>query len=157
MSETVLVAIVTFIFGSAGTAALNAYLNRRKAYADTRRSDAESDATEASTRRDEVDYYQRQVKLALDEMTSLKAEVKSLKEEIEDAQRNYERRVGELIIKIDSLALELSRANTALDIANKTIVELRQEVKDGNAIITELRKEITQLLVEQAAKKKDGD
>lgn len=159
MSETIVVALITLIGGLIGggvvTAAINAYLGRRKSEVDLRRAGAEASAVESATRQSEVAYFQKRVESYIAQMDSLEKTVANLKVYIGEIQIKYEQRVGELHTKIDLLSTQLERANRNLDTANETIVQLRQEVKDGLSTITELRKEITQLLVDQAGKSKD--
>lgn len=145
--------IVLLILGSSSvTAVLAAYLNRRTARAVVDKTRAETAAIAIENRQKEADYYRKRVDEAMEQLGVLEAQVKELKNEIGRTRDEYERRIGELHTKIDSLSAELKRANASLELANKTINELRLEVKAGNEVITDLRKEISQLLVDRAEK-----
>lgn len=151
--ETLTIIIVAILGSSGFTALVLSIVNRRKNRIDTQKTIAETEQLANNTRQTETVYYQQRVEETIKQMRLLETQVKELKSTIESAQTQYEQRVGTLHTKIDGLVVALERANAALDVANKTIVQLRQEVKDGNIIITELRKEITQLLVDRAEKK----
>jgi chromosome segregation ATPase len=118
---------------------------------DRRRKWAETEKILSDTKQSETIYYQNRVEETIKQMRAMEKHIEQLRNTIELAQTKYEQRVGSLHLKIDGLQAALDRANEALDKANDTISQLRQEVKDGNSIITELRKEITSLLISSAA------
>lgn len=144
--------LITFLTSTTVTAVVLKWMDRQRAAADTRLAMAEADKADLANQQSSVDFYRNQVKETIAEMTDLRQEVKELKAAVEAAQTKYEQRVGSLHEKIDTLVKELERANRNLDEAKNTISELRKEVKDGNAIIAELRKEISKLLVDRAKK-----
>lgn len=139
-----LTAIIIALIGGGGMGALvAAYFGRRKVA-------AEAAAIESQTVQSDAAYYRKRAEETREQMHLLEAEVRGLKASLELVTTQYEQRAGTLHAKIDGLMASLDRANAALDTANNTIAQLRQEVKDGNTIISELREKITLLLVEQA-------
>lgn len=128
-------------------------VNTKETAVNTELLAAEASKVQAETKGVELVYYQNTTDALVKKVEQLEEHVKKLTTNIENAQTQYEQRVGSLHAKMDILSTALERANLALDTANKTIAELRQRVEDGNTIITDLREQVTQLLVKLAEKK----
>lgn len=144
-----LTVLTSLISGGALTYLLTVFFGKRKNQADISKITAETNKLDGENQRAETVYYRERLEETIAKLRTVDIEVKELKIIIETAQTEYEQRVGTLHNKMDGLITALDRANKALDTANETIIQLRQEVKDGNIIIAELHKEINQLLIKQ--------
>jgi chromosome segregation ATPase len=150
----IVIAVIVAVLGSrAIEAIISAWLNRRKTTADKHLTEAQTARLQSEDARTETAYWKERVDTLVVELGKLQAEVTELKRAIDQIRTGYEQRIAGLHDKIGNIIQELDRANAALNTANKTIAELRDRIEAGNLVITELRKEISTLLIKAAGTK----
>jgi chromosome segregation ATPase len=151
----IILAIILAVLGSQAIATIiSTLLTRRKRTADKQLTEAQTARVLAEDARSETVYWKERVDTLVEELSKLQVEVTELKRAIDEIKTSYERRINSLHDKIAHLAQELERANRALETANATIVELRDKIEAGNKVISELREEISTLLIKAAGKEK---
>lgn len=175
--ETLLIIVVGGIctaVGSITTAFAISLINKKKDRANTRQIAADTERTEQETEQSATAYWRDQVKELTGEMRSLKSDFKEFKTSTSSERETLQKQVGNLLTKIDEMAVEqtrtttqLTNANTKMDLmsreqerTNTQLVDANNRLEAANTIIQSLRDEIsglreqiTELLVERAEKK----
>jgi chromosome segregation ATPase len=151
--ELIITVVLAILGSQAIAAAISALINRRKTRADKYLVEAQTARMQSEDARTETAYWKEQVDDLVSELRKLQTQVNELERAIDQIRTGYEQRIAGLHDKIGNIIQELDRANAALNTANKTIAELRDRIEAGNLVITELRKEISTLLIKAAGTK----